>query len=246
MGSTFESKHPRAAAGTFAVKAQTSAEVTLAVPAAPELAGIPAPVRSPEGLTHVGSFDPSAKGTWSLEGQGLSVSQHPEEWQAIARLGSGNIWSVSGPDPRFLDYHELTPEQMEAITDWGVAAGYVTRAPSWTVTSYDDEWEEERYAVFLDREEAEGEAEESDGEIVESTSVVATDTFPDSTVKSGTGDIEAILATVWVSEVSDFDGVWWEDDLDVDRLSAPRGVIVPRAIATWIASAEPWAGPLED
>ena len=30
-----------------------------------------------------------------------------------------------------------------------------------------------------------------------------------------------------------YDGVWWEDILDIGKFSAPRGVIVPSKISSW-------------
>lgn len=223
--------------GQFAAVYRGEAECELASP--PLLAGKPAPECSPHGLTHVGTLNPDDKQSWSLEGQGLSVSQHPEDWADIARLG-GPTWRIGGPEPRFLDAHRLDEEQRSAITDWAVNAGYVEVKPAWKVTSYDDEWEQERFGIFLDPLEAADEAEENEGDVTETTSVVATATFPDLTVKPGTADVDDILATVWVNEVAtDFDGVWWEDDYAPELLSAPRGVIVPRAVEAWVASARP-------
>lgn len=224
--------------GQFAASARPDGDVALE--AGLVLAGAPVPVIHLEGLTHVGKLDPTSKGTNSYEGQGLSVSLHPEEWQQIARLG-GTVWSIGPAHPaRFLDYHELTEPQREEVAEYGTNAGYVTRETVYRVTYWDGEWEEERYFTQKTREDAEYEAEDLDATITEVPALIATDTFPDSTVNAGDTDIDQILATVWVNEVAtEFDGVWWEDNLDVDTLSAPRGVIVPRAIPAWLSTARP-------
>jgi hypothetical protein len=204
------------------------------------LAGIEAPVLDMSGLTHIGTLNVTDKGDWSYEGQGLSVSLHPEAWQQIARLG-GPVWDIPTP-ARLLNLHELTEEQRKAITDFGLAAGYVEETIAYKVTWYDDEYEEDRYFLIADKEEAEEEADMREADIEETATFAATGTFPDTTVKAGATDVEDILATVWVDQCTDLDGVWWEDRHDPDRLSAPRGVIVPNRVAAWVASATPRIG----
>jgi hypothetical protein len=204
---------------------------------APQLAGAPVPVVSPVGLTHVGSLDASAKKAWSYEGGGLSVSVNPEEWARIAHLG-GPVWNLTKTDGVFLDYHEMTDAQKAAILAFGLERGYVVEQTGYTAAYFDDEWDQEMSSVYLTRAEAELEAEDNDADITEETIIVATALFPDSTVKAGGQWPEQILATVWVEqEAEGLDGVWWEDELDVSRLSAPRGVVVPRNIGDWVAGA---------
>jgi hypothetical protein len=233
--------------GQFASDSKPESAITLLAGSEPvQLAGSSVPEYCPEALTHIGSLDPSAKGSWSLEGRGLSVSRHPEAWGRIAGLG-GPVWSVGSAAPRFLDYHELTPEQRQAITDWGVKRGYVEVKPAWKVTTFDDEYNDYRWTVYLDEADAEEEAEFSEGTVDRTTSVISTMAFPDPTVKAGEPDVEEILATVWVEQEAEaFDGVWWEDDYNPEQLSAPRGVIVPRAIEEWVASAVPFDGDGSD
>lgn len=211
---------------------------------APTLAGEPVPVIEVFDLTHVGSRSPSEKGTTSYEGQGLSVSQHPDAWARIARLG-GPVWNVSGDTNRFLDYHELTDAQKSAIDAWGVERGYITPVKAWKISTWDEDEEDYRWFLTTKESEVEFEREEAEYAEVETkfevvATFAATETFADTTVKAGDLHVEQILATVWVQETdNDFEGVWWEDDYDPDNLSAPRGVIVPKHIKTWVASATP-------
>lgn len=238
---TANAVHPRVnpgvpTGGQFTSKPRTDSDVTLT--GRTLLAGVEAPAITLAGLTHIGTLNRTDKGAHSYEGQGLSVSQHPEEWGRIAKLG-GTVWNI-GPDAgaQFLNYHELTGQQREAIAAFGVAAGHVTVEDVFSVTYWDDEWEQEFTAVFRSRADAEDEAEEREGVVSMSSTLAATASFPDSTVKAGDIQVEDVLTTVWVEEVAtDFVGVWWDDDFDPERLSAPRGVIVPRAFGDWVGSA---------
>jgi hypothetical protein len=45
--------------------------------------------------------------------------------------------------------------------------------------------------------------------------------------------VETMAHCRLVEECTDLDGLWWADDYDPDRLTAPRGVILPRALQAW-------------
>lgn len=225
------------------------------VSSAPLLAGQSTPLCSPQGLTHVGTLNPADKKSVSHEGQGLSVSQHPSAWGRIARLGSGEVWSVGRADAQFLDYHQLTEEQVTAIADWGVARGYVERQPVFMIHEYDSELDEYRSYTTTSVTDVEAAQKEFDDfgdedeplRIEETTALVTTALFPDKTVKAGETGQDQILATLWVAEEAPLiDGVWWQDPFDPVALSAPRGVIAMARIAEWIESAAPHDGQDKD
>jgi hypothetical protein len=237
--------------GRFA-NTKTETDVSL-TPTAPDLAGVPTPLCSPQGLTHVGTLDASDKSRnlLSYEGQGLSVSQHPHAWAKIARLG-GPVWSVERRGAKFLSYHELTVEQRDAIDDWGVERGYVERRPAFKISEWNDEADDYQWHMTLSANEAEAERIEArdykTGALVEEcVAVVSTDAFPDSTVRPGQTNVEQVLSTLWVAECApDIDGVWWQDTYDPDGLTAPRGVLVMSRIADWVGSALPFDGDDQD
>lgn len=193
----------------------------------------PVPTKQFPYLIHVGTLNFSNKKFDSYEGQGLSVSLNPNEWQKIARL-SGQQWLLKKSENNtFLDYHALKPEQHKALQQWGVQKGYVTETQKFVVSWYDDEYDDTMTMICDSKEEAEEEHE--DGEVKEIITLTATENFPDTTVKNGDIDVEEKLATIWVTEeATEYDGVWWEEKLDVSRLSAPRGVIVPHKIKAWL------------
>jgi hypothetical protein len=73
------------------------------------------PVRWISRVAHIGTLDPAAKGAFSWEAHGLSVSLHPEEWEAIARLG-GRPWHLlERTGGVFLDYWSLGEKHRRTI-----------------------------------------------------------------------------------------------------------------------------------
>lgn len=181
---------------------------------------------------HVGELNPDLKKSYSHEGQGLSISEHPEDWQSIARL-SGDIWELKTP-LKLLNFHALSSVQREAIYQWGAEKGWLEKQLTYSVSWFDDEWNQEMNFTFSSYEEALDES--PDGKVVVSEDWVATASFPDSTVNSEDIGVLDKLAVIWVDRTHpDMHGVWWGDKHDVPRLSAPRGVIclgqIPKVIS---------------
>lgn len=220
---TLSSTHqPRSTDGRFSSYTGSAPDVSLGT----------MPVLEKSGLSHIGSPRAEEKKNFSYEGQGLSVSQHPEEWQRIARL-DGGVHTFSKP-ARMLDFHSLSDEQLESVMAYALENGWVERSDVHTVTYFDDEWDQEMRMQFTDYDEAVDEAEAIGGEVSTAEAWKYLD-MPDSTAKSGEVADADIIVAAWVNqERPDLDGVWWEDDLDVSRLSAPRGVIVPNRIESWL------------
>lgn len=193
------------------------------------------PTRTFKELWHVGSMNPSDKRAGSHEGAGLSVSLHPEEWRRIARGHvAGDLWRCVRPGNRFLDFHKLTKAHRHMLADWAVQNGLAVRGSIWRVTFHDEDGEP-YFIDFQTREEAEREAwDEDETPITEVTGgLLPTARFHERTMThEDTVDL-GLLVTLYVEDATDLDGVWWNDILDVGRLSAPRGVIVPGRIRGW-------------
>ena len=69
---------------------------------------------------------------------------------------------------------------------------------------------------------------------VDKGGIVPTDKLKKATGQSrieATGVLEYVLPLY--AETLGLDGVWWGDDLDVNKLSAPRGVILPNKVKSW-------------
>ena len=205
-----------------------------------EIASSP-PTRTFPKLFHVGTMKSADKQRDSYEGAGLSVSLHPEEWARIARLGN-TIWQGVRPGNQFLDFYRLTKQHKAMIGDWAVEQGLAQRASIWRVSFYDDEAEEKRYFEFTDPKEAQDEADdiaewaskpptikERSGSLM-GTPALYQRMMQDRPEPSMTNELATIA---YAEDFLKIDGVWFNERLDPDNLSAPRGVIVPSMIAHW-------------
>jgi len=220
--------------------------------------GAPPPLRRFERLFHVGRLDPAAKGIDSHEGDGLSVSRHPEDWRAIARLGDAPVWDIDTRDARFLDFHAFRRDKAAVGTacDWAVEQGYLERGRVYVVTVPDEEGES---LIFRFQDEAEAEEEargyleaDLDGDELEAAVAQA--------VRRAAGYLPTarlagrmrhergvplalavdLAVVAYAEDVLDLDGVWWEDAYDPARYSVPRGVLFARRLSTHrMALAEP-------
>lgn len=178
---------------------------------------------------HVGTLDAVDRQPWSLEGDGLSVSIHPDDWAHIARL-PGAAWTLRRRDRRdltFLDAHALTPDERAQITQWGIEQGWVDRRQIWAAQVVDEDGDPAGHFTFDTEDEArvEVEGEEDERPVWSFVGLVATDAFPAARVIRL--DPVDVLLTVYVDrQRPDLDGVWWDDHYDPPQLSCPRGVLV--------------------
>lgn len=191
------------------------------------------PTAELEGLVHIGTLDASHKKGWSFEGACLSVSQWPDEWEGIAQLGGSPWWQCSRPGHRFVDALALAEEDRQAVEEWGVAGGLCEREAAWEVSWYDEELEEEMRSVFLSRDAALQEARDEEHGKPRKVKVLA----PTEALRKrmGTsvdaGCFDEVL--ICFAEDHGYDGVFWDEILDPQRLSAPRAGIVPSKVKEW-------------
>ena len=203
-----------------------------------------------EELYHVGSMNPAHKRTGSLEGAGLSVSRHPESWMQIARGDvNGEIWKLTKPNNTFLNFHALKPEQRQVLTSWGIQHRFVEGGETFLLPYYDEDFEEDREMEFDTHEDAVEEATylgldpatiKHDKAVLKPTPKLL------SVTNNGRGDALHLLSTIYVEAMLPFDGVWWADEFDPDRLSAPRGVICRGKVSEWTAEKDPHAQDADD
>ena len=85
---------------------------------------------------------------FSQEGGELSVSEHPDEWAEIARLGD-EVWQLRKAGARFL---RVPGHKLPRATAWAVRHGYVEPAMVWRVwCGLDADSDEEMHADFFSR-----------------------------------------------------------------------------------------------
>lgn len=189
---------------------------------------------------HVGTMDLADKGMHgaSYEGTGLSVSHYPDAWVRIARLGGLPTWALTVDGGTFVDAHALTDDDRERILSWGRDRSLVDDRGVWQASWWDDELEDTLMMLCDTKDEAEMEAEDMEGDVTCVTMQVATDALLERAQQCGSQLTDALelLLPVWVEDATSHDGVWWHDRLDPDRLSAPRGVIVPSRLERWDAT----------
>lgn len=198
-------------------------------------------------LWHIGTMQAQDKGSRgpSYEGRGLSVSLHPDEWEVIARLGGLPRWRLERPGAAFLDIHALTNNHRSAVREWAIANRWLEPRQRWEVTRFDNELGERVSTIFSSGPEAREEFndlnDDNEGEPTYREILLDCPT-PQMNARVGftAPDINGfdLACTFLVEDTTNLDGVWWADRLAPEIHSAPRGVIVPRAIARWATHLE--------
>lgn len=185
---------------------------------------------------HVGRLDqPKRSGSFSYEGSGLSVSLHPDAWRRIARgQVSGDTWVLKKAKPKFL---LATKTNKEKAVEWAVKNGWIDEAMRYRVSWFDDEMSDTMSTEFDSFEEAQVEAEDRGVEPEAVKSYVLAkkgiDYWRQAFQSEPDNSMAAEFAILWFAEERGYDGVWWNDKLDPNRLSAPRGVIFQSKLGEW-------------
>lgn len=198
------------------------------------------PIRKLSRVYHVGTFNPALKGAAgpSLEGSGLSVSLHPDEWRRIARL-DGSVFALTKETGQFLDNHKLSSADRRQLEDWGISRGWCRLCPHWKLTWTDLESADKCFSLFSDEASAALELEDrQDGDPDATLEPVQVPLFTEAAERRLGFSLSAVvvpdlLATFYVEDHTSLDGVWWNDKLDPFSYSAPRGVILPSRLHSW-------------
>ncbi len=192
------------------------------------------PLKSFKELWHTGNFDSSKKKSESHEGSGLSVTTHPEEWKSITQL-SGKTWTLSKKNNNFIDKHALSQNEKNNIVQWGIDNKYIQYQSTYKVSWYDDDLDSEVSMEFGTKEEAIQEVGVDNIDDIREIKhgINMLPKLAKRTKNQITPSMSFDLLLTVYAEDHDYDGVWWEDNLDVARYSAPRGVIVPTKLQTW-------------
>ena len=180
---------------------------------------------------HIGSMAGRGKPDFSLEGNGLSISQDPGAWIKIARLGGQSLFKLTKKNPRF---YFADRDDLKSI-EWGIKNDFLKSANKWRAWKTDEEGNEE-YSEFDSEKEAKNEVDDP-GEIELTKGYdfgpKGIKYWKESFSSKPRNSLATDLAPVFYAESQGYDGVWWEEILDPQRFSAPRGVIFQKKIPTW-------------
>ncbi|TLX17070.1 hypothetical protein [Rhizobium sp. MHM7A] len=186
-------------------------------------------------VAHIGTMDRSLKDKGSYEGACLSVSIHPGAWSSIARLGGdGFVLSrVDGEPVTFVNATRLSRDEKAAIVDWGKQEGLLVDREVYIASYYDIEDEATRKIECSTREEALAEVEDQPRKRVQGPKLVlgATEKLltmsdqPISRHEISSDFAYDLVLLAYVEKNLRVDGVWWDETLNVETLSAPRGAI---------------------
>lgn len=196
------------------------------------------PLKNFSKVYHVGSMDIKNKSNFSLEGSGLSVSIHPNEWSKIARLGGNEIFELSKTNGAFVDAYKIKKQHKQTIINWALENGYLIQKETYKVCWFDDELEQTVCMEFDDLAKAKDElGNEDEGRKLKinkkgllPTVKLKQETHQQEIDPSQTFDL---LLTIYVENTSNYDGIWWSDKLDPLNYSAPRGVIFNKMVNNW-------------
>ena len=191
-------------------------------------------------VTHIGTLVATDKGHQgqSYEGDGVSFSVHPAAWETIARLGGLPWWEADASSMALVDGHAFVKNAGQELAIWGLECGWVTPAVEWVVRWFDDESNDTLEMVLPTQEAAQEEAEDLEGsEIVKrnghapTAALIERMRHSSKDVGRPKANVLDDVATVWAQDHG-FTGIWWNDELNLGRLSAPRGVVFPEHVAS--------------
>lgn len=185
-------------------------------------------------LYHVGAMDISRKSKHSHEGNGLSVSNCPDAWVSITKgFTHGDYFKLSKSDLKLLDYYALSQKEKEQIQAWAIENGYVQEGALYKVISWGENGEE-YFSVYASYEDALWEADEEEDRVISVSGLLPTQKLLDqSLVKVELLHIPDIITGLYAEQVLDYDGIYWDEVLDVGAYSAPRGAIFNSKISSF-------------
>ncbi|MBO9428824.1 hypothetical protein [Sulfitobacter sp. R18_1] len=185
---------------------------------------------------HVGDMDVSKRDVTGYEADLLSVSYTPASWRKIAKL-SGDLWKLERSDStpvRLLDAHAFHDNHWHrsSFTSWGVMQNLIKNTTIFIASWHDDEMDTEMSQCFETMEELEQEHDPEDVDIQQRyLAFVLTDKALEKygLIRNGSQfnlDYAFVdYARTKLMNQLDVDGIYWDDEFDPLRYSAPRGGI---------------------
>ena len=179
---------------------------------------------------HVGRYPaPRSSGprTINYEGNGLSVSVHPQDWAQIAELDSFRVIELQRTDGQPIRLLNAYGAQDE-INAWAISSGLAIRGKEFIAD----------HCAFLTREFAQKNRPPG-GRIIEKDALlpsVRLDTILRTRYDLGNREqahpvFQGEIAARYSATLPDVDGTWWAHKFDPEGLSAPSGLIIPERLS---------------
>lgn len=178
-------------------------------------------------IFHVGMMDLSLKSCFSYEGDGLSISNCPDEWIKITEGHThGDFFLLHKEKMKLLDFYSLTKKEKTLIETWAIENEYVSKGSLYKRLTYGEDGEE-YFSLHKTYEEA---LEEADGEekyvqTVENALLPSARLRNESYTQVEYIDVVDRITSLYAEKVLGYDGVYWNEELNEATYSAPRGVI---------------------
>lgn len=182
-------------------------------------------------VTHVGTMNPDKRNNNNFEGVGLCVSECPNDWVRICKLGGLPRFNLAKANSIFASYLSVNKA---SLTHWANKNGFIQTQPVYRVYFIDCETGIESYISTECRETAQVEAEAQESKICEGVMHIPTDKLNDHFCISVPKDnaLEYSFQLYVEKYYPEVDGVWFDYENDGDY-SAPSGLIFDKSLLNW-------------
>ncbi|UKA04992.1 hypothetical protein [Photobacterium damselae] len=167
----------------------------------------------------------------------MSVSECPEDWKRICKLGGLPTWKLSRPNSRYADFYSCDKQD---LINWGLENKLITLHQGIAIDLLDEDEIILGQQIFLEETEFLREYDEEDlkksriVQISKATHVLC-DELPN--FKFDPINPLEMLFFVFVKGQQSFDGIWY-NHINDGRYSAPCGIIFDAELTNWTATSK--------
>jgi hypothetical protein len=180
---------------------------------------------------HTGTLDKSNKSPTSLEGiNGISISNNSSAWNKINSTINGDTFKFTKDNNLFLNVSSLSDKTKKLINEWAVNNSYFEKISKYKHEYYDEDLDVDNIIEFDSLDEAL--EEHNIEELTKFFTYKETDKFSNIVGNNNKWNTELILS-VYTNEMTEFDGIFWDEPLNAEEYSAPRGTIFEDKISSW-------------
>lgn len=184
-----------------------------------------------EEVFHTGTLDKSNKSPTSLEGtNGISISNNASAWNKVNASIKGDTFKFTKDSNVFLNVNSLSDKTKKLINEWAVDNCYFEKISKYKHEYYDEDLDVDNIIEFDSLDEALVEYDIE--ELTKFYTHKETDKFSNIVGDNNKWNTELILS-VYANEMTELDGIFWDEPLNIEEYSAPRGTIFEDKISSW-------------